>query len=241
MDKEYDHITSYHYSQYRPPLHELILEKCIGADKRFNKGLDIGCGTGKSSVALSKYCHQVIGIDPSSQMLQNAITHFNVEYQPYDGVNLNFENQSFDVITFAGSLFYAKSQQLIDEFRRVCKNNAWIIVYDFEIHLNEILEKLTQKIEVKSEELPYNHSEDFSGLNTQGITLQFSQKEDIFLPITFEELTHLLLSSKKIYNQLSNVFDSENLEKKINDSLFHILDNNKITSSIYYSVFEFNK
>ena len=51
MDNEYDEITAYHYLKYRPPLHELILAKGLKADPTYVEGLDIGCGTGQSSIA----------------------------------------------------------------------------------------------------------------------------------------------------------------------------------------------
>lgn len=61
MSEEYDEAIAYHYNAYRPPLHEVILSQVLGKDERFQNGLDIGCGTGYSAIALAKYCSQVYG------------------------------------------------------------------------------------------------------------------------------------------------------------------------------------
>ena len=53
MSNDYDNITAYHYSFYRPALHLPILESCLEG-KYFEKGLDIGCGTGILSIISEK-------------------------------------------------------------------------------------------------------------------------------------------------------------------------------------------
>lgn len=73
MNEKYDRAIATHYSAYRPPLHDIILEYVLLENEIFSVGLDVGCGTGYSAIALTKYCSQVHGIEPSSSMLQEAI------------------------------------------------------------------------------------------------------------------------------------------------------------------------
>ena len=153
----YDHITSKHYAAYRPPLHRLILEKCIKKEVTFELGLDIGCGTGQSSKALLSYCKKIIGIDPSLDMIKEAIPNPKICYQHFDGQNLRFQDLHFDIIPFAGSLFYGKSQRLLDEVIRVGYDHAVIIIYDFEILFDELYKTLG--IENSVVESDYNHFE----------------------------------------------------------------------------------
>ena len=70
---EYDKITAFHYASYRPPLHSKILKRCL-VDRFYDSGLDIGCGTGQSSIALSDFCNRVVGIDSSSEMISKGNT-----------------------------------------------------------------------------------------------------------------------------------------------------------------------
>lgn len=117
-ETDYNAITARHYAAYRPPLHSLILGRCLEDENKFTLGLDIGCGTGQSSIALYEFCERVIGIEPSTEMLSGALTHPHVDYVFFDQERIDFPDNSFDVVTLAGSLFYAKSQILLDEILR---------------------------------------------------------------------------------------------------------------------------
>src|SRR5690625_4484968 len=70
--ERYDANAAAHYAAYRPPLHAMILGRVLTGNASFDIGLDIGCGTGYSAVALAKYCKFVYGIDPSPSMLNRA-------------------------------------------------------------------------------------------------------------------------------------------------------------------------
>ncbi|WP_436716151.1 class I SAM-dependent methyltransferase [Roseiconus lacunae] len=61
MAHQYTDAVASHYAAYRPPLHELILMRVISNQTRFCDGLDVGCGTGRSSGALAK------GLDAGKQ------------------------------------------------------------------------------------------------------------------------------------------------------------------------------
>jgi len=150
MSIEYDTTTALHYSSYRPSLHGNILKTFLGK-KSFNLGLDIGCGTGQSAIALANFCHNVIGIDPSVDMISNGIAHPNIRYSLFDKSRIDFDDNTFDISTLAGSLWYAKSQMLLNEIVRVSSNNGLIFIYDFEVLLNDILSILGFETESDSD------------------------------------------------------------------------------------------
>ena len=124
MPTEYNPITAKHYAAYRPSLHLPILQKYLDENTHFALGLDVGCGTGQSAMALTNFCDKVIAIDPSESMLKNAMPQDHIEYQHCNGQDLEFEANIFDCITFAGFLFYAKSQHLLNEVVKVAKPNS---------------------------------------------------------------------------------------------------------------------
>ncbi len=228
MSIEYDQITAFHYSAFRPSLHSQILNDHLEENEKYNLGLDVGCGTGHSSIALTNFCEKVIGVDPSKEMLKKSIKHTKVEYAFSDGKNFNFENDYFDVITFAGSFYYAKSQQLLNEVIRVSQQGTKILVYDFEIILDDIISLL--KIENLSEHTSnYNHEENFSGLNQKNIILENEFKKSISVEMSVSNLSHLLLSSKDNYYLLCNTFGSEKLYSKVCQKLTSILKTEKST------------
>src|ERR1044071_950921 len=80
MAERYDEVAAAHYAAYRPPLHRIILDRVLSGGEWFSLGLDVGCGTGYSAVALAGHCTRVYAIDPSSSMLANAAANESVIY-----------------------------------------------------------------------------------------------------------------------------------------------------------------
>lgn len=238
MIHDYDHITSHHYAAYRPPLHAQILALCLDEKKRFTLGLDVGCGTGQSSIALAKYCDQVIGIEPSEDMRRIALAHPSITYQAYDGVNLEFPGAYFDMITFAGSLFYAKSQQLLDEVVRVSKPAALVLAYDFDILLHEILHQL--HIDLPEDPNPYNHRENFSGLQGSALVELSNAMNSSMLQLKSTELAHLLLSLKPAYKILAAKYDAKDPYDALVAALDPQLDGkyHTLQANLFYTMYQ---
>lgn len=240
MIDEYDHITAKHYSAYRPPLHEIILKKCISEKDNYTFGLDIGCGTGQSSLALTNFCDKVIAIDPSNSMLERAISHSNIKYENYGGKDLKFENDSFDIITFAGSLYYAKSQKLLEDVVRVCKPSGSIVIYDFEFLSKTILQKLGF---VSTLQCDYNHDEDFSGLKNNNLALISKGKEKCTITLKAADLSHLILSIKEQYSFFKDIFIESKTHQALTKKLMSVLGSDEfvVNFDIFYKRYNVNK
>lgn len=230
----YDQITAAHYAAYRPPLHEVILKKCLG-NRRFGLSLDVGCGTGSSTIPLTYFCDQVIGIDPSREMLSKTVFHSLVKYALFNGQDLEFEEEIFDLITFAGSIVYAKSQRMLEETVRVTKPSAFILLYDFEILIGSVFELLN--IPRSSQTNLYNHRENFDGLNQDGIELIKASSEEILLPILPENLAHLLLSDSHDYAVLSQYMGKEDCYAHLVSKLGEVNNLDHISAKLYYSLY----
>lgn len=232
--ERYDQLTAAHYSAYRPPLHEVILKKCLG-DRRFGYSLDIGCGTGSSTIPLTHFCDRVVGIDPSREMLQKAAHHQQVVYTSFNGRDLEFDDTLFDLITFAGSIVYAKSQRMLDETIRVARPSAIILLYDFEILIDSVFELL--RISRSAQTSLYNHRENFDGLNQDGIEMIKVSKEQISLPILPENLAHLLLSDSHDFAVLSAYLGKEDLYDHLVSKFAKAENLDHISANLYYSLY----
>ena len=127
MGNQYDRDVAGHYAAYRPPLHQLILARALPDEQIFNDGLDVGCGTGRSSVALLEYCRHVFAVDSSREMLDAAIPTTQSPIYRVAARKCRFPNRGIDVITFAGSLGYADMDSTAKEVIRVCRADAWIV------------------------------------------------------------------------------------------------------------------
>lgn len=239
MSETYTEIIARHYAAFRPSLHEPILAKCIGKEQRFDTGLDVGCGTGRSTIALAHYCNSVVGIDPSTAMLDNAIQSPKIKY--LNGVleESDLGSDSFDIITFAGVLFYSKSQDLYNEVVRLSKSGAPIIVYDFEVVLKAFdtildLDK-TESVEPSS----YDHEINFSGLLDGRLDLKIEKKEVVRLGVSSTELAHLILAEEGAYGKLALRFGSDDVFEGVQRVLDTLSEggNLHIKANIFYSIY----
>lgn len=156
---QYNDRVAEHYAAYRPPLHQKILSLALPKNHRFQVGLDVGSGTGYSATALAQYCDSVFGVEPSDAMRKNATPHEKVRYLAGHGAAIPLKESSVDVITFAGSLFYIDIPTLIPEIQRVCRNQGYVVAYDFEVVLEPVMTELALTVNEQSDE--YDHAVNF--------------------------------------------------------------------------------
>ncbi|MCY9803805.1 class I SAM-dependent methyltransferase [Vibrio scophthalmi] len=237
MSEEYNGEVSTHYAAYRPPIHRQILAKVLPSDIVFLTGLDIGCGTGVSTQALSDYCQQVVGIDPSEAMLAQAVPCASISYKLGDGESIPQHNDSIDIVTFAGSLYYAKSDLLVQELLRVCRQNALVIAYDFEVQLSGFMQQIGVNTSVDFSQ--YNHAENFTGFSElHEVKVHQGQ---LCLSVSSEQLAHVLFSSLRRYKALTEMFGVENTFTVVVNLLNQISAEHKIMVDIYYSTYQISR
>ena len=100
-------------------------------------GLDLACGTGLSSKALCEVAEKVFACDSSAFMIEQTIPNEAIIYFVSEGKNLDFPNESFDIITVASALHWMDTNSVFNEVSRVLKPKAWLLVYDHHIKLNQ--------------------------------------------------------------------------------------------------------
>jgi ubiquinone/menaquinone biosynthesis C-methylase UbiE len=98
----------------------------VGTDTTF---LDVGCGSGGSSVLAKERGAEVHGIDVAEGLLSFAIQRVPKGiFQVADIEDLPYEDDMFDVIFAANSLQYSEDRiAALHELKRVCKPNGRII------------------------------------------------------------------------------------------------------------------
>jgi SAM-dependent methyltransferase len=236
MSEKYDKVIAGHYSAYRPPLHKMILEKIIPIDEKFGKGLDIGCGTGYSAIALTNYCSHVYGIEPSDSMLKAAVLDEKITYLKGSGDSLPILNKSINIVTFAGSLFYAKSAALLKELHRVCLDKSAIIIYDFMVLLDDILNHFNiarnKSISNYDYQVNLNDNIDFNKI--------IAHKEQINITIAADNLAHILLGDSNIYNGFVKKFNVTDPFPMLVNELQTVSQKWTLKVNIYFSKYQIN-
>lgn len=231
MSEPYDGIVARHYAAYRPPLHELILGRVLSPHEAFLTGLDVGCGTGYSAIALAAYCDRVFGIDPSPSMLSEATPHERVTYRAGAGERIPLRDDSVDVVTFAGSLFHADAEATGAELRRVCRDRAVVLVYDFEVLLAELLARCG--IDTPDGGPDYDHRANFSG--AIGLAEIAAGSERIGVQTAASEVGHILLSDPHRFEQFAKRYQTSDPYLALVRELESAHSRVMIEADIYYS------
>ncbi|MES2697471.1 MAG: class I SAM-dependent methyltransferase [Verrucomicrobiota bacterium] len=105
------------------------MEKALTHALPVNDALDVGCGTGHSTVALLPYAHRIVGIDPSSAMRALAPLHPKIEYRKGHAEALPFRDSSFDLVTVGSAYHWFDHERFLDEARRVLRPQGWLVLY----------------------------------------------------------------------------------------------------------------
>ncbi len=109
-----------------------VVGSCVGK-QRLHTILDLGCGTGRFSEALAAHFDaEVIGIDPSKKMLDQAqkkLRDSRVRYEPGRGEAIPLPDGSVDLI-FTSMTFHHFDDPLLvaRECRRVLREEATVVV-----------------------------------------------------------------------------------------------------------------
>ena len=96
--------------------------------------LDLCCGDGIHSFSTSPNM-QVVAIDYSEESiklanLKNRELKKSIDFRTADVDNLNFQNDSFDLVSIAGSLSYLEKTKVINEILRVLKPGGFFVCVD---------------------------------------------------------------------------------------------------------------
>jgi len=120
------------YRAARPYFHPLVVEiirQICGLDDCEN-ALDVGCGTGQSTVALTALARHVIGLDISQAMLDQAMPYSGVRYIRSPAEMLPFANESFDLLTAGLAFHWLDRQCFLPEAHRVLQHGSWLALYN---------------------------------------------------------------------------------------------------------------
>jgi hypothetical protein len=167
-------------------------------------------------------------------MIDRAVQHPKISYLKGTGGNIPLPDHSVDVVTFAGSLFYAKSDALIEELKRVCRSRALAIPYDFEILLDGVAAQCG--IDVKETELHYDYATNFSD------SILFKEivvgREQVSLEVAAAELAHVILSESRYHEAFEEKYGVSDPFAALTRDLEAIKKNHVLRAIVYFSKYE---
>ena len=114
---------------------KLLIDKYF---KPKSKTFDIGCGSGRTAIALAQSGYEVIGIDITPKMIETAKTialskNIDIDYVVGDATNLKFPENYFDGSIFANNGWVQipgkeNRQKALNEIYRVLKPGGYLIL-----------------------------------------------------------------------------------------------------------------
>lgn len=121
------------YAKGRPYFHPRVVGRVrerLCLQERLPLGLDVGCGTGLSSVALKELAGRVVGADVSADMIAFAPKDAGVIFLLAEAERLPFGGDSFDIVSVCQALHWLDRRKFLAEARRVLRAGGWLVVYD---------------------------------------------------------------------------------------------------------------
>lgn len=122
------------YREARPYFHPIVMDlirRRIGLEpeQKLAHGIDVGCGTGQSTVALLKLVDTATGVDNAEQMLAHAEARECVEYRIGTAEQLPAEANSADIVTASLAIHWFDLPIFLAEAQRVLRPGGWLITY----------------------------------------------------------------------------------------------------------------
>ena len=159
------------YDKYRPtPPVEIIHQALNYLDSpKAHRVVDLGCGTGISTSIWSEFATEVIGIEPSEEMLsiakQKKATEANISYMTGYADNIPLPPRTADVLTCSQSFHWMEPTSTLNEINRVLNDNGVLVIYDviwppsvsfeFERAYNDLFKKVDELTRELQEEIAF--------------------------------------------------------------------------------------
>lgn len=175
--------TSESYAKYRDIYPEIFYNKIVNRGICINgqKVLDLGTGTGVLPRNMYKYGAEWTGTDISENQIRKAIElseGMNIKYITSSTEDLEFEDNSFDVITACQCFWYFDHEHIVDKLYRWLKPGGRILI------LYMAWLPYEDEIAGASEKLVLQYSPHWSGAG--------ETRHPIFIPECYTELFELI-------------------------------------------------
>lgn len=121
------------YDEGRPKLPSKAIEILkTYTDKKIETIVDIGCGTGLSTEVCTLFADEVIGIEPSIDMLNKARTKENAKMKFIQGYgnNTGLKDESVDIVICSQAFHWMEPETTLKEIYRILKKGGIFAVID---------------------------------------------------------------------------------------------------------------
>ena len=126
----------YHAYRPRPPRALVDLVRQVAGQDPPWLVVDLGAGTGLSSILWAGHAVRVIGIEPMEEMRQVAMTVScapNVEYRASVAHDTDVPDGAADVVTCSQSFHHMDAEPTLAEIERILRPGGVFVAYDYDV------------------------------------------------------------------------------------------------------------
>lgn len=185
------------YARSRPYFHPLVIERIrshLRLDSPLPHALDVGCGTGQSTLALKEIATQVIGTDISEEMLAEAPRQAGISYVRAPAEQLPFTGSSFDLATTGLAFHWFDRARFLTETHRVLRPNSWLVIYNNVFHgimqENSDYERWAHGVYLARYPTPPRASNPLTDAETERFGFRFTERETYANEVVFSVEEH---------------------------------------------------
>lgn len=128
------------YDRYRPstPIEKLRWILAVYGSPDDITVVDVGCGTGLSTIPWAQHAKQVFGIEPNPEMISVAkgklsdLSTTNVAFIHGDSTAIKVADGQADVVTCSQSFHWMDPAPSLREFHRILKPGGLLAIYDYD-------------------------------------------------------------------------------------------------------------
>jgi SAM-dependent methyltransferase len=166
--------------------------------------LDVGCGTGQSTLALTEIADRIVGTDLSAAMLAQAPAHHKITYALSAAESLPLPASSFDLLTVARAFHWFDRPRFLAEAHRVLRPNGWLIIYNssFQANMaeNPAFQTWSREIYRARFPSPPRNNEPFTESDAAEHGFQLVEREPYGNDVQFtrNELAHYLMTHSNV-------------------------------------------
>lgn len=195
------------YAKHRPYFHPLVVEKIrthLQLRRPVDAALDVGCGSGQSTVALKAIAERVTGTDISEAMLASAEKISGIHYLRAAAERLAIKDGSMDLLTTSMAYHWFDPEQFFAEARRVLKKRAWLIIYNNgfrgQMHTNPEFEEWVTQVYENHYPAPPRNAAPLTPEFAQEHGFEFAYREEYQNEVQFtvEELAAYLTTQSNV-------------------------------------------
>jgi ubiquinone/menaquinone biosynthesis C-methylase UbiE len=121
------------YAKGRPYFHPQVVSRIkayLSLAEPVARALDVGCGTGLSTIALKTIARHVVGVDNAAEMIALAPTDPQIEYFIAPAEKIPVDDNAFDLITISSAFHWMNRSAFFTEAHKILRSQGWLVVYD---------------------------------------------------------------------------------------------------------------